>query len=64
MVTLINAGRTSIIGGDVGVCEEYRGMSYDKKPTRPPNRNGSTFYEMDTQTVFMFDGKSQTWLSQ
>jgi hypothetical protein len=43
---------------------ELRGLSTDTKPTEwsgKPIGNGSSFFELDTQTVFFFDADSQTW---
>ncbi len=41
---------------------DYRGLSSDEKPTDAPN--GSSFYEMDTGDVYMFDKNSDTWILQ
>mgnify|MGYP001035690635 FL=1 len=42
---------------------DYRGKSTDEKPVgRIPN--GSSFYEMDTGDVYMFDGDSGSWVKQ
>lgn len=38
----------------------YTGKSTDAKPAN--TRNGSTFFEMDTGKVYMFDGDAKTWL--
>ena len=40
---------------------EYRGLSTDTKPIEKVG-NGSTFFEMDTCKVFMFDAKSKSWI--
>lgn len=39
---------------------ELRGLSTDTKPEDVPN--GSSFLEMDTGKVFMFDANSVLWL--
>lgn len=51
----------------------WRGLSTDTKPTPTseatteggkvikPNLNGSTYFEIDTGKLFMFDGDSETW---
>lgn len=39
---------------------ELRGLSTDTKPEDVPN--GSSFLEMDTGEVFMFDAKNKIWL--
>ena len=63
MVTLIDVDRRRF--GDIEtVVEDYRGVSGDIKPDLPANRNGSTFYEIDTGNVYMYDGGSFTWKPQ
>lgn len=46
----------------------FKGLSTDTKPTVKygdmPILNGSTFFEMDTQQVFFYDGDSDDWLEQ
>lgn len=44
-------------------CYDYRGLSSDEKPTKGVG-NGSVFYEMDTQEVYMFDQATSTWIKQ
>lgn len=39
---------------------DCRGLSTDEKPLGVPN--GSTFFEMDSGKVYMFDEESKTWL--
>jgi len=63
MVTLTSA-QTNHYNGVKAVIEEYTGKSGDTKPTLPTDRNGSSFYEMDTQDVYMYDGDTQTWILQ
>lgn len=52
------------------VTEElsFKGLSTDTKPTVKFNdlkiTNGSTFFEMDTQDVYFYDGGSDSWLVQ
>jgi len=43
------------------VCDMY-GLSTDTKPTNVGN--ASTFYEMDTATLYMFDEQNGVWLAQ
>ncbi len=38
---------------------EYRGTSSDTKPL--DCANGSVFIEMDTATMYFFDGENHTW---
>lgn len=40
---------------------ELRGKSSEAKPTEGIP-NGSTFFEMDTSDVYMFDAETKTWL--
>ena len=42
--------------------EDYIGLSSDEKPTDVPNT--SSFYEMDTKTLFLFDAQNGVWLQQ
>ena len=46
----------------------FKGLSTDTKPTvahnNMPIANGSTFFEMDTQQVFFYDGDTSDWLAQ
>lgn len=45
---------------------DFMGKSTDTKPTvsfnGKPIKNGSTFFEMDTKTVFFYDEDTDTWL--
>lgn len=45
---------------------EFRGLSTDVKPTKFESGwkigNGSTFFEMDTCEVYMFDEQHQVWI--
>lgn len=38
------------------------GLSTDEKPTDVAN--ASTFYEMDTATLYMYDEQNKVWLPQ
>lgn len=46
----------------------FKGLSTDTKPTENYDSlaitNGSTFFEMDTQEVYFYDGDTDTWLEQ
>lgn len=46
----------------------FKGLSTDTKPTVKYDDlkiiNGSTFFEMDTQQVFFYDGATDSWLEQ
>lgn len=45
---------------DLKSAMDLRGLSGDSKPTDVPN--GSTFLEMDTGKVFIFDKENLIWL--
>lgn len=45
---------------------EFRGLSTDAKPTKktyPLLGNGSTFLEMDTAQLWMYDEENDRWLN-
>lgn len=46
----------------------FKGLSTDTKPTGEylgkPIANTSTFFEMDTQDVYFYDGGTNAWLAQ
>ena len=41
---------------------DHYGLSTDPKPTNVSN--ASSFYEMDTQKLFMYDAQNKVWLEQ
>lgn len=46
-----------------GKCiDDMYGLSTDEKPMNVCNT--STFYEMDTKKLFMFDEQNKVWLEQ
>lgn len=45
-----------------GITNEYYGISTDQKPKSPPN--ASTFYEIDTGELYMYDAESKKWVKQ
>lgn len=52
-------------GGDK--CEmSFKGLSTDTKPTVSYNglgiENGSSFFEIDTQNLVFYDGRTDSWL--
>ena len=63
MVSLTQYG--SMISNGVLVID---GLSTDTKPLvtvdNAPIKNGSVFYEMDTQNVFKYDEENRQWLPQ
>lgn len=44
------------------IPSDFVGLSTDTKPTDV--ENASTFYEMDTKTVFLYDEENEQWLAQ
>lgn len=42
---------------------EYVGKALDEKPILYVP-NGSTFYEFDTQKLYVFDGDTKQWIEQ
>ena len=41
---------------------EFYGLSTDDKPTDSSVTNGSSFVEMDTGNVYLFDAENAAWL--
>ena len=60
MITLVKDDTTNELS--------FKGLSTDTKPTVKYGNlaiiNGSTFFEMDTQQVFFYDGDTDDWLDQ
>lgn len=60
MITLVKDDTTNELS--------FKGLSTDTKPTVKYDDleiiNGSTFFEMDTQQIFFYDGDSDDWLEQ
>ncbi len=53
------------LGGQVNTKEtEFRGKSTDTKPIDNSIPNGSIFYEMDTQNVYIYDNEAGEWILQ
>lgn len=52
------------VGGQINDnTTDMKGLSTDTKPIDGIN-NGSSFYEMDTKKVFLFDEQNQKWIEQ
>lgn len=53
---------------DVNEPLSFMGLSTDSKPTQTYNglkiKNGSTYFEMDTQQVYFYNGATDSWLAQ
>ena len=56
MITRFNTAGTQSLNFDM------YGLSTDEKPMDVGN--ASTFYEMDTKTLYMFDAQNKVWLAQ
>lgn len=56
MITYSNANNDAVW--------ELRGLSTDLKPTTDKIPNGSSFREMDTGSVYMYDGEFRKWYKQ
>ena len=60
MITLIKRGETP-----VSPILEFCGLSTDTKPITYNGdmvSNGSTYYEMDTKDVYIYDAENSIWL--
>lgn len=47
-----------------GQTNEYYGLSTDIKPTDDSVPNASTFYEMNTGKLYMYNADAKAWLQQ
>ena len=56
---MITAKNSSVAGK--GTATEYYGLSTDTKPSEVPN--GSTFLEMNTGNIYIYDAANGAWLS-
>lgn len=59
MVTITRTGGQTEDRGS-----ELKGLSTDVKPIDDSIPNGSSFYEIDTATLFMFDAQNKQWIEQ
>lgn len=59
MITIDRVG-----GSMVYNSAEFKGLSSDIKPIDDSIPNGSTLYEMNTQSVFMYDAENKKWIEQ
>ena len=62
MITTIT-NRVIVKEGKEYIYCDFTGKSTDTKPTTGI-ANGSTFYEMDTQELYMLDADTMTWIKQ
>ena len=51
--------KSKMVGAD-GAAVSYVGLSSDTKPSNP--KNGSTFLEMDTSDVYIYDAENEEWV--
>lgn len=62
--------RIEIGDGNMGILANlsFKGLSGDTKPTGAYENmmieNGSTFYEMNTGKLYMYDAQNTTWIEQ
>lgn len=64
MVTIQKVERTRIFPDEERILVEIRGLSNDAKPVKMDGKkvdNGSTFVEIDTGKVYMFDFENKKW---
>lgn len=64
MVTINSINNYKINPDDSYISAELRGLSTDTKPTEINDKkidNGSTFIEIDTGKIFMFDLENEQW---
>lgn len=58
MITISNYDTNG--NGQVKSCD-FRGLSTDTKPTDLSVGNGSTFIEIDTGKIFLYDAAGSIW---
>ena len=61
---MISIIKKDVVNGKGEFIGELRGLSTDTKPTTFEGKdvgNGSVFIEIDTGTLYFFDGSSKTW---
>lgn len=67
MITISKNEKTKIEGNDRYILVELRGLSTDTKPVIYDEEidsyidNGSTFIEIDTGKIYLFDFENQEW---
>lgn len=64
MVTIYNINKVEKKNGTIKFLVELRGLEDDTKPTTIQNgiiENGSSFIEIDTGKLFMYDLENETW---
>lgn len=57
--------KVDVSGNVIKGSFDFDGLSSDTKPTETyngdPIKNGSSFFEMDTKTIYFYDAASKTW---
>ena len=51
----------SVVNGEREQIFDFRGLSTDEKPNNQYVGNGSTFLEIDTGKVFLYDAEHKVW---
>ena len=69
MITASSADVNKYANGDPDAVEfGLKGLSTDTKPTETFSgkniKNGSTFYEIDTGDIYMYNQSTHTWVVQ
>lgn len=64
MITIFKTDKIKSTDEGQTIYGELRGLSTDTKPTEIGNKtigNGTTFIEIDTQNVFIYNEDTQQW---
>lgn len=64
MITIQTIERNKITPNDNVILTELRGLSTDEKPTEINGKtidNGSTFIEINTGKIFLYDLENEQW---
>lgn len=64
MITVYKTEKNYLKVDDTYITAELRGLSTDEKPTEINGKvidNGSTFVEIDTGKVYLYDLDGETW---
>lgn len=64
MISIYHTTKQSLGVDDNYITTELRGLSTDEKPTELNDKkidNGSTFIEIDTGKLYMYDLENETW---
>ena len=64
MLTIRKEENQPLRGGEDSIFVEIRGLSTDDKPTEYYDKeigNGSTYIEIDTGKIYMYDADTEEW---